>query len=67
MCVMTSLMFLGMLGYIGFKGAMRADHVPTMAGEENKRPGYMDLGNLFAIGYMRGLAESVSKENREIT
>lgn len=52
---------------IGFKGAMRADHVPTMAGEENKRPGYMDLGNLFAIGYMRGLAESVSKENREIT
>ena len=47
---------------IGFKGAMRADHVPTMAGEENTRPGYMDLGNLFAIGYMRGLAESVSKE-----
>ena len=46
---------------IGFKGAMRADHVPTMAGEENVRPGYMDLGNLFAIGYMRGLAESVSK------
>lgn len=51
---------------IGFKGAMRADHVPTMAGEENIRPGYMDLGNLFAIGYMRGLAESVSKENREL-
>ncbi|WP_036379623.1 mannonate dehydratase [Muricauda sp. MAR_2010_75] len=51
---------------IGFKGAMRADHVPTMAGEENKRPGYMDLGNLFAIGYMRGLAESVSKEKREV-
>lgn len=47
---------------IGFKGAMRADHVPTMAGEKNIRPGYMDLGNLFAIGYMRGLAESVSKE-----
>ncbi|MCR9227189.1 MAG: mannonate dehydratase [Flavobacteriaceae bacterium] len=52
---------------IGFKGAMRPDHVPTMAGEENIRPGYMDLGNLYAIGYMRGLAESVSKENREIT
>ena len=50
---------------IGFKGAMRADHVPTMAGEENIRPGYMDLGNLFAIGYMRGLAESVSKEKRD--
>jgi mannonate dehydratase len=48
---------------IGFRGAIRADHVPTMAGEENSRPGYMTLGNLFAIGYIRGLAEAVSKEN----
>ena len=46
---------------IGFKGAIRPDHVPTMAGEENIRPGYMDIGNLFAIGYMRGLAEAVGK------
>ena len=46
---------------IGFKGAIRPDHVPTMAGEENTRPGYMTLGNLFAIGYMRGLMEAVSK------
>jgi mannonate dehydratase len=46
---------------IGFRGAIRPDHVPTMAGEENTRPGYMTLGNLFAIGYMRGLAEAVSK------
>ena len=49
---------------IGFKGALRADHVPTMAREENTMPGYMTLGNLFAIGYIRGLAESVSKEQR---
>jgi len=46
---------------IGFKGAIRPDHVPTMTGEENIRPGYMDLGTLFAIGYMRGLAEAVIK------
>jgi len=46
----------------GFEGPMRPDHVPTMAGEENTRPGYMTLGTLFAIGYMRGLAESVAKE-----
>mgnify|MGYP003631349148 CR=1 FL=1 len=46
---------------IGFKGSIRPDHVPTMAGEENSSPGYMALGNLFAIGYMRGLAESVGK------
>lgn len=59
-------MYAAMKAYydVGFKGAIRPDHVPTMAGEENTRPGYMDLGNLFAIGYMRGLAESVSKEDR---
>ncbi len=50
---------------IGFRGALRADHVPTMAGEKNTMPGYMTLGNLFAIGYIRGLAESVSKERRD--
>ena len=47
---------------IGFKGPLRPDHVPTMYGESNERPGYMTLGNLFATGYIRGLAESVAKE-----
>ena len=46
---------------IGYKGSIRPDHVPTMAGEENTRPGYMTIGTLFAIGYMRGLLESVGK------
>ncbi|MEQ9442562.1 MAG: mannonate dehydratase [Cyclobacteriaceae bacterium] len=57
-------MYQAMQAYydIGFRGTIRPDHVPTMAGEENTRPGYMTLGTLFAIGYMRGLAESVSKE-----
>ncbi|QNF32115.1 mannonate dehydratase [Adhaeribacter swui] len=50
---------------IGFKGAIRPDHVPTMAGEQNTHPGYMTLGNLFAIGYMRGLMESVVKGARK--
>lgn len=49
---------------IKFKGPIRPDHVPTMAGEENTFPGYMTLGNLFAIGYIRGLAEGASKEAR---
>jgi mannonate dehydratase len=48
---------------IGFKGAIRPDHVPTMFGEENTRPGYMTLGTLFAIGYMRGLLESIAKKS----
>ncbi len=52
---------------IGFKGALRPDHVPTMAGESNDHPGYMTLGNLYAIGYIRGLAESVSKQERKMT
>ncbi len=46
---------------IGFKGPMRPDHVPTMAGDSNKHPGYSTIGTLFAIGYMRGLIEGVSK------
>jgi mannonate dehydratase len=46
---------------IGFEGPLRPDHVPTMHGETNERPGYMTLGNLFATGYIRGLAESVAK------
>ncbi len=50
---------------IGFDGPLRPDHVPTMAGETNERPGYMTLGNLYATGYIRGLAESVSKERRK--
>ena len=43
---------------IGFAGAMRPDHVPTLAGELNTRPGYETLGRLFAIGYIRGLEQS---------
>lgn len=45
----------------GFTGPMRPDHVPTMAGEENGDPGYEVLGRLFAIGYIKGLAEGVEK------
>ncbi|AQG78229.1 mannonate dehydratase [Spirosoma montaniterrae] len=48
---------------IGFQGTIRPDHVPTMAGEENTRPGYMTIGTLFAIGYMRGLLESIGKSS----
>jgi len=45
----------------GFAGPMRPDHVPTMAGERNGEPGYEVLGRLFAIGYIKGLAEGVEK------
>ncbi|PSP33745.1 mannonate dehydratase [Halobacteriales archaeon QH_10_67_22] len=46
---------------VGFDGPMRPDHVPTMAGEDNSAPGYHTNGRLFAIGYMRGLLESIDE------
>lgn len=46
---------------VGFEGPMRPDHVPTMAGENGSNPGYGILGNLFAIGYMKGLNEAINK------
>ncbi len=56
-------MFAAMKAYydIGFDGPMRPDHVPTMEGDDNTRPGYSLLGRLFAVGYMKGLAEAVEK------
>ncbi len=48
---------------VGFRGPLRPDHVPTMAGDSNDHPGYSTIGTLFAIGYIRGLIEGVSKAN----
>jgi len=48
---------------IGFKGPLRPDHVPTMAGDSNDRPGYSALGSLYAAGYIRGLIESIAKNS----
>ncbi|MVM29210.1 TIM barrel protein [Spirosoma sp. HMF4905] len=56
-------MYQAMKAYydIGFKGPIRPDHVPTMAGDSNEHPGYSTIGTLYALGYMRGLMEAVSK------
>ncbi|MFO7917153.1 MAG: mannonate dehydratase [Anaerolineae bacterium] len=56
-------MFEAMKAYheVGFEGPMRPDHVPTMEGDDNSRPGYSLLGRLFAVGYMKGLIESIEK------
>lgn len=42
----------------GFHGPVRVDHVPTMAGEKNDRPGYSSIGRLYAIGYLKGLLDA---------
>jgi mannonate dehydratase len=44
---------------IGFQGVLRPDHVPTVEGDNNDRPGYSSFGRLYAIGYIRGLREAV--------
>jgi len=44
---------------VGFAGVCRPDHVPTLEGDENDRPGYSSIGRLFAIGYIRGLMHAV--------
>lgn len=38
---------------------IRPDHTPTMAGESNENFGYAMLGNIFAVGYLKGLLEKV--------
>ena len=57
-------MYAAMRAYydVGFRGPIRPDHVPTITGfEENRYPGYNDLGALFAFGYIKGLMEAVLK------
>ncbi|HLN54657.1 MAG TPA: mannonate dehydratase [Bacteroidales bacterium] len=58
-------MYEAMKAYIetGFKGPLRPDHVPTMAGDSNENPGYSALGSLYAAGYIRGLIEAVAKNS----
>ena len=38
---------------------IRVDHVPLMAGEQQETAGYTALGRLYAIGYLKGILESV--------
>ena len=48
---------------VGFRGPLRPDHVPTVAGDSNEHPGYSELGTLFAIGYIKGLMAGVEKKS----
>jgi len=47
---------------VGFEGVLRPDHVPTVEGDNNDRPGYSSFGRLYAIGYIRGLRDAVYAE-----
>ena len=59
-------MFEAMKAYyeIGFDGPMRPDHAPKMEFDDRiagGNPGYYMLGKVFAMGYLKALAESVEK------
>lgn len=43
---------------LGFRGPIRVDHVPSLAGEEDLPHGYAYLGRLFALGYLKGLLDA---------
>jgi len=59
-------MYAAMKAYydIGFKGPIRPDHTPTMHGDSNEHAGYSNIGILFALGYIRGLMEGISKNKK---
>ena len=61
-------MYAAMKAYydIGFKGPIRPDHVPTMVGDSNDRPGYSTMGTLFALRYIRGLIVSIAKKASKV-
>jgi mannonate dehydratase len=44
---------------VGYDGVLRPDHVPTVEGDSNDRPGYSSFGRLYAVGYIRGLRDAV--------
>jgi mannonate dehydratase len=44
---------------IGYRGLIRSDHVPQLVTETGGNDGYGLHGSLFAIGYIKGLMESV--------
>ena len=42
----------------GFRGPIRPDHAPTLAGESEESRGYGMQGKIFAFGYMIGAMDS---------
>lgn len=49
---------------VGFNGPLRPDHVQTLHGEDNAKPGYGALGRLYAFGYIAGMHEAVYGPHR---
>lgn len=52
---------LNMYTRLGINVPIRVDHVPTLRGEESINAGYDALGRMFAIGYLKGILDSIEK------
>ncbi len=50
---------------VGFEGPMRPDHAPKMIGDQafGGHEGYYTLGKVLALGYMKGLAQSIEADH----
>ena len=46
---------------LGLNVPIRVDHVPTMVGDTMSNPGYSAYGRLYAIGYLKGILETLEK------
>ena len=44
---------------IGYTGLIRSDHMPKLITEKGRNTGYGLHGNIFAIGYLKGLMEPI--------
>ena len=48
----------------GVDTLIRPDHTPAMAGEDNSTPGYEMQGRIFAIGYIKGIMDTLKIKTR---
>lgn len=52
---------LNMYTRLGINVPIRVDHVPTLRAENTVHAGYDALGRMFAIGYLKGILDSIEK------
>jgi len=49
---------------IGYRGFIRSDHVPRLVTDRGRNDGYGLCGNIFALGYLKGLMEPIFGKKR---
>lgn len=48
----------------GYDGPIRSDHAPLLACDDGANDGYAMSGHIFALGYLRGLADAAVREGQ---